>query len=179
MRSLQKEALPNLQSVVIVLLKAILQNVTAIIAQGASQQHPGAANRGQNGNVNGGVPGANGGPNSPPVSDPSVEDIDAARTREITAKAATGIILLMLKWFKVSRKSSLSYGKGVLILTFPDTLKFEYLTQLLLDSNYIPLVLKLFAHQDIQQAVDSKTDRVEHRFGLSPWVVISGASTDA
>lgn len=38
------------------------------------------------------------------------------------------------------------------------------MTQLLLDSNYIPLVLKLFAHQDIQQAVDSKTDRVEHRY---------------
>lgn len=45
-----------------------------------------------------------------------------------------------------------------------DVLKFEYMTQLLLDSNYIPLVLKLFAHQDIQQAVDSKTDRVEHRY---------------
>lgn len=44
-----------------------------------------------------------------------------------------------------------------------DVLKFEYLTQLLLDSNYVPLVLKLFAHQDIQQVVDSKTDRVENR----------------
>lgn len=96
--SLQKNALPNLQSIVIVLLKAILQNVTAIIAQGASQQHPGG-NRGQNGNVNG----ANGGADSPPAPEPSVEDVDAARTREITAKAATGIILLMLKWFKVSR----------------------------------------------------------------------------
>ena len=43
-------------------------------------------------------------------------------------------------------------------------LKFEYLTQLLLDSNYVPLVLKLFAHQDIQQVVDSKMDRVENSF---------------
>lgn len=42
-------------------------------------------------------------------------------------------------------------------------LKFEYLSQLLLDSNYVPLVLKLFAHQDIQQVVDSKTDRTEMR----------------
>ena len=47
---------------------------------------------------------------------------------------------------------------------YADVLKFEYMTQLLLDSNYIPLVLKLFAHQDIQQAVDSTTDRVEHRY---------------
>lgn len=42
-------------------------------------------------------------------------------------------------------------------------LKFEYLTQLLLDSNYIPLILKLFAHQDIQQVVDSRMDRVDNR----------------
>ena len=45
-----------------------------------------------------------------------------------------------------------------------DVLKAEYLTQLLLDSNYIPLVLKLFAHQDIQQVVDSKMDRSENRY---------------
>ena len=44
-----------------------------------------------------------------------------------------------------------------------DVLKFEYMSQLLLDSNYIPLVLKLFAHQDIQQVVDSKTDSVDNR----------------
>jgi hypothetical protein len=44
-----------------------------------------------------------------------------------------------------------------------DVLKFEYFTQLLLDSNYVPLVLKLFAHQDVQQVVDSKMDRVENR----------------
>lgn len=45
-----------------------------------------------------------------------------------------------------------------------DILKFEYLCQLLLDSNYIPLVLKFFAHQDVQQVVDSKTDRTDHSF---------------
>lgn len=45
-----------------------------------------------------------------------------------------------------------------------DVLKFEYFTQLLLDSNYLPLVLKLFAHQDVQQVVDSKIDRVENSF---------------
>lgn len=46
---------------------------------------------------------------------------------------------------------------------FEDALKFEYFTQLLLDSNYVPLVLKLFAHQDVQQVVDSRMDRVENR----------------
>lgn len=34
----------------------------------------------------------------------------------------------------------------------------------MLDSNYVPLVLKLFAHQDVQQVVDSKMDRLENRF---------------
>lgn len=34
----------------------------------------------------------------------------------------------------------------------------------MLDHNYVPLILKLFAHQDIQQVVDSKTDRLENSF---------------
>jgi len=38
------------------------------------------------------------------------------------------------------------------------------MTQLLLDSNYLPLVLKLFALHDVQQVVETKTDRIEHRF---------------
>lgn len=44
-----------------------------------------------------------------------------------------------------------------------DILKFEFLTQLLLDCNYMPLVLKLFLHQDVQQVVENKTDRIENR----------------
>jgi len=47
-----------------------------------------------------------------------------------------------------------------------DILKFEYLTQLLLDCNYVPLLLKLWAHQDVQQLVDRKTDRTEHRYAV-------------
>jgi hypothetical protein len=44
-------------------------------------------------------------------------------------------------------------------LTSKDILKFEYMTQLLLDSNYLPLILKMFAHQDVDQAVAQKNDR--------------------
>lgn len=36
----------------------------------------------------------------------SQEEIEAARTREITSKAMTGILLLLLKWLRVSRKLS-------------------------------------------------------------------------
>lgn len=40
-----------------------------------------------------------------------------------------------------------------------DIMKFEYLTQLLLDANFLPLLLKYFAHQDIDKAVEQKNDR--------------------
>ncbi len=48
-------------------------------------------------------------------------------------------------------------------LTRADVLKYEYLTQLLLDSNYLPLVLKLFAHQEVDKVVDTNSDRQELR----------------
>ncbi|KAH6892122.1 hypothetical protein B0T10DRAFT_483065 [Thelonectria olida] len=145
-----RDALPHLQSLVIVLLRPILVNVTAIVTQQPQQIPPGMG-RGSNPNINGNpmgkpqdMPGQNG---VRETAEPSPEEIDATRTREITAKAMTGILLLLLKWLKLSH-----------------VLKFEYLTQLLLDSNYVPLVLKLFAHQDIQQVVDSKMDRQENSF---------------
>ena len=43
------------------------------------------------------------GPPPPPMT---VEEIDVTRHREIASKAVSAIILLTLKWFKVSRKSN-------------------------------------------------------------------------
>ncbi|KAI9846646.1 MAG: Factor arrest protein 11 [Thelocarpon superellum] len=141
-----RDTLPYLQSLVIVLLKVILANVTSLIT------HP-------NGPL---------GPQGPPTAIPpqefldgsghgrglgreysalNREELDALRSREITAKAVSGLLLLLLKWFKVSH-----------------VLKFEYLTQLLLDSNYLPLILKLFAHQDLDKVVVSQADRDEMKF---------------
>ncbi|ODA84050.1 hypothetical protein RJ55_02568 [Drechmeria coniospora] len=148
-----REALPHLQSLVIVLLRPILLNVTAIVTQQASQAPNGMAGRGSNPLVmNGSAPLQKPGDMAGQMShmeepQQSPEEVDASRTREITSKAMTGILILLLKWLRLSH-----------------VLKFEYFTQLLLDSNYIPLVLKLFAHQDIQQVVDSKMDRVENSF---------------
>ena len=34
----------------------------------------------------------------------SLEEVDVARHREITSKAVSAILLLLLKWFKASRK---------------------------------------------------------------------------
>lgn len=77
------------------------------------QQHPILSGSGNNTRVNGGGPALNrshdssAGLNGTTGSDSHdlvLDDLDAARAREIEAKAATGIILLLLKWLKVSRK---------------------------------------------------------------------------
>ncbi|KAI1103564.1 N1221-domain-containing protein [Jackrogersella minutella] len=148
-------ALPQLQSLVIVLMKGVLYNVTACITLPANSQQQTGMQGGSQPRVNGGLATnrsqdssmAANGSFTQDGTETSLEDLDATRCREIESKAATGIILLLMKWLKISH-----------------VLKFEYLAQLLLDSNYLPLVLKLFAHQDIQQVVDSKTDRLEHSF---------------
>lgn len=38
------------------------------------------------------------------------------------------------------------------------------MTQLLLDSNYLPLILKMFAHQDVDQLIAQQNDRKEYRY---------------
>lgn len=107
--------MPHLQSLVIVLLKAVLANVTALIMQPMQAPQPSLASGFQS-EVNLRANGAQTQrrpqePLNPPVpipveaADLPIEDLDALRTREITAKAVSGILLTLLKWFKVSRKS--------------------------------------------------------------------------
>ena len=38
------------------------------------------------------------------IPEMSPEELDAARTREITSKAMTGILILLMKWLRVSRE---------------------------------------------------------------------------
>lgn len=107
----QAAALPQLQSLIIVLMKGVLMNVTACIALPANSQ-PQSVNPGGN------QPRVNGGPASNRSQDNSMgtngsvnhdgtelslEDLDAMRCREIESKAATGIIILLMKWLKISR----------------------------------------------------------------------------
>lgn len=55
-------------------------------------------------------PGMNGGPNADngkpdaEVAELSPEEVDAARTREVTTKAMSGILVLLLKWLRLSRE---------------------------------------------------------------------------
>lgn len=37
-------------------------------------------------------------------TDPIVEELNAVRSREISSKAVSGVLLILLKWFKISRK---------------------------------------------------------------------------
>lgn len=44
-------------------------------------------------------------PNPIDLADLTVDEIEAMRFREITSKAVSGILLIVLKWLKVSRMS--------------------------------------------------------------------------
>lgn len=107
----------HLQSIVIVLLKVVLTNVTAIVTQananGQSGLGPGfqpqengrdqsLARTKSNANVAQQANGHNG-PSQEPDVDLSLEELDNTRLREITGKAVSGSLLLLLKWFKISR----------------------------------------------------------------------------
>lgn len=97
------------------------------------------------------------------------EELDAMRTQEILDKAVSGILILLLKWFKVSRAfpspSELNYQ---LLTIIADILKYEYLTQLLVDSSYVPLILKLLQLQEIEKVVNFKCEQEELKCGHSP-----------
>lgn len=142
-------ALPNMQSLVIVMMKVMLSNVQDIALRNNSiQDQNGGLNRsrsnpslGQNQNS---LP-----PMPPPIQPESLnsEELDNIRSREISQKAISATIFLLTKWFKLSH-----------------VLKFEYLTQLLLDSNYLQLTLKYFAHQNIEDLVALQYEREDLSF---------------
>lgn len=159
--SFYRDNLPHLQSIVVVFWKLVFSHVSHLVAQngrdglqnGMSFPDDGSneaqgkrrANTNSSGNISGMANGQLA--ENEDVTDPVVEELNALRSREITTKAVSGILLILLKWFKLSH-----------------ILKYEYMTQLLLDANYLPLVLKLFAHQDVDRAVDQKNDREDLDF---------------
>ena len=142
-------SLMNLQSFVIVLMKVMLKNVQEIAIQngglqdvnvGGLNRTKSAANMTQNNSMP--LP-----PAAPQPHEMSIHDLEMVRSREISMKAITGAIFVMLKWFKLSH-----------------VLKFEYITQLLLDSNYLQLTLKYFAHQNLEDLVGIRYDRQDLSF---------------
>ena len=83
------------------------------------------------------------------------------RTQEVLDKAISGVLMLVLKWFKVSRKKSVCHPFGTTLITCADILKHEYITQLLVDSSYVPLILKLLQLQEIEKVVNFKCEQEE------------------
>lgn len=144
-----RDSLPYLQSVVIVLLKAVLQNVTDLVTKGGGQN---GLQAGIQFNDTGGMTNGNGKPIENGIghgdgSESTAEELDKLRSHEISGKALSAILLLLLKWFKANH-----------------VLQYEYMTQLLLDSNYVPLILKLWQTQEIGRACHFQLDREESNF---------------
>ncbi|TKA24127.1 hypothetical protein B0A50_06867 [Salinomyces thailandicus] len=147
-----RDSLPHLQSVVIVLLKAVLQHVTDLVTRTSGQNGGLGAGlqfsdtNGTNGSTR---PMAENGMNGTAdgLENTTAEELEKLRSQEIAGKALSAILLLLLKWFKVSH-----------------ILQYEYVTQLLLDSNYVPLILKLWQTQEIGRACHYKLDRDESSF---------------
>ncbi|RPB20771.1 hypothetical protein L211DRAFT_791593 [Terfezia boudieri ATCC MYA-4762] len=136
---LYTNCLSNLQSFIIVCLKVVLQNLCTPTAPPAPHPPPtdDQASSGDNGET-GVTAGAQ------PTDDTKW---NMMRETEIMSKAVSAIFLLLLKWFRVSH-----------------VLKFEYMTQLLLDTSYLPLMLRIFSHQDVGTHVNTKTDRSEYSY---------------
>ncbi|KAF2271906.1 N1221-domain-containing protein [Westerdykella ornata] len=143
------QALPYLQSLVIVMMRVFLYHVTALLVptssanalQSGYQYQPSQGGQSGNGPQTNGLNGHAGGLN------PNDEITDKMRTQEILDKAVCGMLLLLLKWFKISH-----------------VLKFEYLTQLLVDTSYTTLILKMLQMVEIEKAVVSRTEQEELNF---------------
>jgi hypothetical protein len=115
-------ALPNLQSLIIVLIKAILAHVTALVTQssGANGLQGGfqfQENQTGTASARPDMNGVNG--HNPIVA--TNEELDAMRTQEVLDKAVTGTLVLILKWFKVSRKLNMSNIRILFANTFMQT----------------------------------------------------------
>ncbi|KAI0650345.1 N1221-domain-containing protein [Trametes meyenii] len=127
--------LPVLPGWVLVLLKLLLATVST--GNGGVAPHAGA----------GFPPGVVSPLDQAPPKPATMDDIDVARHREITSKAVSAILLLTLKWFKMSH-----------------VMKFHHLGQLLLDTNCLLLILKIFSLHEASAAVVAKADIPESNF---------------
>lgn len=135
-----RATLPSLQSAIIVLLKLALATMTS-----------GHTNSAYSRAVAEGTPYED-------APEPTLEDIDVSRHREILNKAISAILLLLLKWFRASH-----------------AMKFEYIAQIMLDSNILLLVLKMFGLQEIAHVVRWSSNVPEFSlFGYSRRLAESG-----
>ncbi|KAF2744311.1 N1221-domain-containing protein [Sporormia fimetaria CBS 119925] len=139
-----RTTLPHLQSITLLMLKAVLAHVTTLVTRNTNALQSGGMMYPESNELpNGDRPHTNG-VNGVHVTS---EELDTLRTQEISMKAVCGLLFLLLKWFKVSH-----------------ILKFEYVTQLLVDSSFVPLVLKLIQMQEPEKHVTFRCEQEELNF---------------
>lgn len=156
-----RDSLPQLQSLVIVITRALMANVSDVAAKNGTNgglqagitfasENPNALVNGigsakpiENGtnNINGGAEGMGNG------AEGTTEEVGLLRNMEIQGKAFSAIMLLLLKWFKVTH-----------------ILQYEFFSQLLLDSNFVPVALKLWQMEDVGRACHFKLEKPEKEF---------------
>ena len=113
----QHDNLPHLQSIVVVFWKLVFSHVSNLVAQNTRDSQNGTsgpedgsneaqgkkrANTNSSTNINGMANGQLA--ENEDGTDPVVEELNALRSREITTKAVSGALLILLKWFKLSRE---------------------------------------------------------------------------
>lgn len=108
--------LPYLQSLAIVFWKVIVANVSTLVspANGPNRipssfsfvEDNADAQGKRRSNINPVNGLANGQASESPegAADIAAEELNAVRAREITSKAVSGVLLMLLKWFKISRE---------------------------------------------------------------------------
>jgi len=129
-----------MQNIVIVLLKLLLATVSSNSNKNDNGDNITKENVTNNGSSSDSIASSSSNGNS-------VEEIDVMRHREITSKAVSAILLLILKHLKLSH-----------------ILKFEYVSQLLVDSNCLLLILKMFGLQDVSLTIKAKNEVDELNF---------------
>ncbi|RGB36108.1 hypothetical protein C1646_697859 [Rhizophagus diaphanus] len=135
---LYRSILPHMQNIVIVLLKLLLATVSSNPNNvKVNDNNDNIAKESATNNV---CSSSDGNSDSSPGGS-NIEEIDVTRHREITSKAVSAILLLMLKHLKLSH-----------------ILKFEYVSQLLVDSNCLLLILKMFGLQDVSLTIKAKNE---------------------
>ena len=158
-----RACLPHLQSLVIVVTRALMVNVSDVAAKtganGGLQAGITFPSENPNGLLNGmgsAKPVENGGNNINGVSgidgagtgiESTAEEVGNLRNMEIQGKASSAIVLMLLKWFKASH-----------------ILQYEFFSQLLLDSNFVPVALKLWQVEDVGRACHFKVEKTEKEF---------------
>ncbi|KAF3102117.1 Factor arrest protein 11 [Orbilia oligospora] len=142
--ALYRDILPFLQSFVIVLLKITLSNMSITnppVPQNGSNVSDKKDEDPNNVGILGDALELDG------VAFMSMEELDKLRNKEIMSKVTGALFLSLLKWFRVSH-----------------VLKFEYLSQLLLDSNFLPLMLKIYSQQEVTAAVALISDKKDFSY---------------